>query len=249
MTRLIRHLAFLACVLALAGCAGSGGGLGIPQCAPDRGTVEAPTVNRGDTWSYGQIDDYTKIHRGVFVLETTGTTGDAIDTRTTMPGGQAVAEQYGRAWAWKSVSNRGWDWLSRLSYGSQTVGFSPPFNTIPFPLRAGQSWNDNVVAINPATQQRTAIQMNNTARCWERIKVPAGEFVALRIERRGFVQDVEWWKSQTTLTQVDWYLPEVNRVVMTWFDSTYFDYRQRPSSTLTRGDRLRWELIEYKPAK
>jgi len=243
-----RAVALLASLFVLAGCATSGIGLGIPDCAPDRGVVEAPVVKPGDLWSYGAIDDFTKIHRGVFLVEVKGATADSIDTQMTLPGQVTVAEQYDRNWGWKTVSTRNWDWLSRLAYGSQTVAFSPPFNTIPFPLRVGQSWNDNVVAINPASQERTAIQMNNTARCWEKVTVPAGTFTALRVERRGFVQDVQWWKSQTTLTQVDWYLPEMNRVVMTWFDSYYYDYRQRPPSQRTQGDRLRWQLLEYKPA-
>jgi hypothetical protein len=94
------------------------------------------------------------------------------------------------------------------------------------------------------------VQVSSTARCWEKIKVPAGgEFTALRIERSGYLQDVAWNRSQTTLRQVDWYLPAVNRVVMTWHDSYYYDYQQSPRNALIRGDRMRWELIEYKAAK
>lgn len=247
MTHFARLLTPLATLLTLVGCAGSGGGWGIPQCAPDRGAVEAPVVKPGDLWSYGQLDDYTKIHQGVFALEATGVTADSIEARLTLPGSAtSVAETYDRTWAWKTVSNRNWDWLSRLAYGSQTVAFSPPFDTMPFPLRVGQSWSDNVVAINPATGVRIPIQISSTARCWESITVPAGGFVALRIERMVYLQDLEWYKSQTTLRQVDWYLPEINRFVMTWHDSYYYDYRQGRRNQLTRGDRLRWELIEYK---
>ena len=47
---------------------------------------------------------------------------------------------------------------------------------------------------------------------------------------------------------VDWYLPAVNRVVMTWHDSSYYDYQQAPRNALIRGDRLRWSLIEHKAA-
>lgn len=245
MTPCVRLVLFLAALVALAGCAGSGGGWGIPQCAPDRGAVEAPVVSPGDTWSYGQLDDYTKIHQGVFRLEATGVTADAIEARLTLPAGAVVTETYGRDWAWKTVSNRNWDWLSRLAYGSPTVAFSPPFDTIPFPLRVGQSWEDRLHAVNPATGRRIAIQMSSEAHCWENITVPAGSFTALRIERMVYLQDLEWWKSQTTLRQVDWYLPEMNGFVMRWHDSYYYDYRQGRRNQLTRGDRLRWELLAY----
>jgi hypothetical protein len=36
---------------------------------------------------------------------------------------------------------------------------------------------------------------------------------------------------------------------MTWHDSYYYDYQQSPRNALIRGDRMRWELIEYKAAK
>jgi hypothetical protein len=246
----LRRLSWLiAAVLVLTACAGSGGGLGVPDCGSDRGAAEAPVVKPDDVWTYRQINDYTKIDQGVFQLQVTDSSPAGIQTRLTLPGGSTVAETYDRMWGWKTVSNRGWDWLSPLAYGSPTVEFSPPFDSTPFPLRVGQTWSNNVVAVDPSTGGRTAIQISSSARCWEKITVPAGAFVALRIERRSYVQDIQWWKSQTTLRQVDWYLPEVNRVVMTWHDTHYDDYRQRPESMQIRGDRLRWELLEYKPGK
>ena len=229
--------------LGLAGCAAPGGGLGFPQCAPDQGMVEAPQVRAGDAWAYRQIDDYTKMERGVFRLEAVGVDTEGIAARLTLPSGETVAEAYDSTWAWKTVSNRGWDWLARLAPGSGTVSFAPPFDPTPFPLRAGQSWSNRVAAIHPLTQARIPIEVRGTARCWERIRVPAGEFVALRIERVAYVQDVEWYRSQTTLRQVDWYLPELNRSVMTWHDSYHYDYRQRGPSALILGDRLRWEWV------
>jgi hypothetical protein len=246
----LRHLFFLTlCVLASA-CAGPAGGLGIPSCAPDQGAIEAPPqVRVGDVWVYRENDDYTGIDRGVFRLEVTGVTASEIQTRMTLPGGSIVAETYDAQWGWLSVSNRNWDWLSRLAYGSATVQFQPPFDSMPFPLQVGKSWSNQLVAINPATRAQIPIQVSSTARCWENITVPAGRFTALRIERTGYVQDVAWNKSQTTLRMVDWYLPAVNRVVMTWHDSYYYDYQQDPRNALIRGDRLRWQLLEYKAAR
>ncbi len=250
MPHVLRRLFLVAlCVLASA-CAGPGGGLGFPDCAPDQGTVQSPpAVHVGDVWTYRENDDYTNIDRGIFRLEVTGGSASGIETRLTRPDGSIVAEKYDPQWGWVAVSNRGWDWLSRLAYGSATVEFRPPFDSMPFPLHVGKSWRDNLVAINPTTRGQIPIQVSSTARCWEKITVPAGAFTALRIERTGYVQDVAWNKSQTTLRMVDWYLPAVNRVVMTWHDSYYYDYQQDPRNALIRGDRLRWQLLEYKAAK
>jgi hypothetical protein len=246
----LRPLSTLIAVCSLvSACAGAGGGLGFPSCAPDQGTVEAPpTVRAGDVWVYREKDDYTGIDRGVFRLEVTGVSATGIQTRLTLPGGNVVAGTYDPQWGWVAVSNRNWDWLSRLAYGSPTVEFRPAFDQMPFPLPVGKTWSESGVAINPATRAQIPIQVRSTARCWENITVPAGKFTALRIERTGFLQDVAWNRSQTTLQMVDWYLPAVNRVVMTWHDSSYYDYQQAPRNALIRGDRLRWELIEYKAA-
>lgn len=230
-------------LLALAGCAGPGGGLGFPRCAPDAGVAEAPQVRPGATWVFRQIDDYTKIERGEFRLETVSVDAQAITARLTLQSGETVAETYDATWAWKTVSNRGWDWLARLAPGSATVSFSPAFDATPFPLRAGQSWNHRVAAIDPVTGAQIPVEVRGAARCWEQIRVPAGEFLALRIERTAYLQDLAWYRSQTTLRQVDWYVPQANRSVMTWHDSYHYDYRQRGPSMLILGDRLRWEWV------
>jgi hypothetical protein len=223
--------------------------LGVPDCAPDQGVIEAPKLRAGDVWTYRQIDDYTGIDRGVFRLELTGVNASGIQARLTLPSGSVVAETYDPRWGWNAVSIRGWDWLSRLSSGSATVEFRPPFGSTPFPLQVGKRWSDSVVATDPMTRGHIPIQVSSTARCWEKIAVPAGTFTALRIERTAYVQDIAWNKSQTTLRMVDWYLPAVNRVVMTWHDTSYYDYQVWPHPGLVRGDRLRWELVDYKAAK
>lgn len=243
-------LVVLALSLSTSACVGPGAGLGFPACAPDQGTLQAPpAVRAGDVWTYRERDDYTGIDRGVFRLEVTNVTTGAIETRLTLPDGSVVAETYDPRWGWITVSNRRWDWLSRLAPGSPTVAFQPPFESTPFPLQAGRSWSDHLVAIDPATQTRTPIQVSSTARCWEKITVPAGSFDVLRIERTAYLQDLAWNKSQTTLRMVEWYVPSINRAVMTWHDSYYYDYQQSPRNALIRGDRLRWQLLEYKAAE
>lgn len=242
----IRLVGLLAASALISACASSGIGLGFPECVPDQRIAEAPKVKAGDTWTYRQTDDYTGIDQGTIRIEATGSDANEIQAQLTRSGGPVSREFYDAQWGWKSVSNRGWDWLSRLAYGSQTVEFRPAFGSMPFPLQIGNAWSDTVIAINPATRAQIPIQLSSNVRCWEKITVPAGTFTALRIERTAYIQDVAWNKSQTTLRMVDWYLPAVNRVVMTWHDSYFYDYQQSPRNALVRGDRLRWQLIEYR---
>ncbi len=113
----------------------------------------------------------------------------------------------------------------------------------------GKSWRDSGVAINPATGGQIAIQVSEQrALLGEASRCPRARSQRCASSAPAYVQDVAWNKSQTTLRMVDWYLPAVNRVVMTWHDSSYYDYQQAPRNALIRGDRLRWSLIEHKAA-
>lgn len=235
-----RSREWLTLVALLAGCATN------PNIAPDRGLVNAPTVEPGMAWTYQQIDDYTKLDRGQYRIEVEEV--DTAQIRAVNSGTFGTArETYDRNWGWIDVSTRGWDWLSRWNGRSQMVQFSAPFDSLPFPLSAGQSWTDALIATDPESGQQRPVRVISTARYWEKINVPAGEFVALRIERVVYPQDAEWYKSKTWLVQIDWYAPEVNRIVSYWHDSSFYDYRQRPPGAYILGDRFRWELIEYKP--
>jgi hypothetical protein len=211
--------------------------------------VAAPSVRPDDVWTYRQIDAYTGIDRGLFSVKVTAVGGDTLEARLTGPSSLATLETYTHQWGALRIGNRGWDWLSRLSIGSPTVAFAPAFDSTPFPLRVGQSWSESGLASDPVTGARVSFQITSNARCWENVNVPAGAFVALRIERTAYLQDVDWYKSQTTLRQVEWYAPEANRAVMTWHDSYYYDHRQDPRNSFIRGDRLRWELMDYGAAR
>ncbi len=122
MVRPADVLLLLVSVVALAGCAGPGGGLGFPQCAPDQGTVEAPQGPRRRR--AGPIARSTITRRSSAACSGSRqwpSTPEGIAARLTLPGGETVAETYDPTWAWKTVSNRGWDWLARLAPGSGTV--------------------------------------------------------------------------------------------------------------------------------
>lgn len=220
-----------------------------PQIVREHPPAVAPDVRPGMTWSYLQIDDYTKIPQGTFRLEATGVTASDIQATLTGPQGQTAAETYGRDWSWKDVSTRGWDWLSRWTGTSQMVRFEPPFDSMPFPVSAGQRWKEQPVAIDPDSGQRRPVTIYSRARYWEKVNVPAGEFVALRIERTLYPLDPEWWKSNTFINQTHWYAPEVNGYVMYLHQSYYYDKRQDARNAYILGDRLRWMLESYTAPK
>ena len=81
---------------------------------------------------------------------------------------------------------------------------------------------------------------------WETVKVPAGEFRALRVVRDSFLGDQRFYRTETTRKEVDWYAPSIGVVVRSVEDSVNEDLMsgggESGGTLVFQGDRLRWEL-------
>ena len=60
---------------------------------------------------------------------------------------------------------------------------------------------------------------------WERIKVPAGEFDALRVERRVFFDYLEYTvRGRSEILEYEWYAPSVKQAVRREASAMYLSY-------------------------
>lgn len=89
--------------------------------------------------------------------------------------------------------------------------FSPYSKIMSFPMSVGQEWkqNNSSTATNGSTS-KSDIATKVTA--WEKVKTPAGEFEAFKIEGKGWINGVSWQGALRT-TQVNWYAPAAGRIV------------------------------------
>jgi hypothetical protein len=80
---------------------------------------------------------------------------------------------------------------------------------------------------------------------WETVRVPAGEFRALRVERRMRLGDWDQFRGETWRAETEWFVPEVGAPVkLTVFE----EYPERRFSmwSFMPGERLTYELTGWK---
>jgi hypothetical protein len=112
------------------------------------------------------------------------------------------------------------------------------------------------------TGQRFPVRVNGTALGWERIRVPAGEFDALKIKRVVYFDYWETgWRGFSDITELEWYAPTVKQSVRRDFSAMYLTMVYGDAGTFglhrvgSRGDSsgmgwvpddwLIWELESY----
>jgi len=117
--------------------------------------------------------------------------------------------------------------------------FAPAFGRFAFPLEAGKEWSSEATAENPSAGRRWRYKIEGKALGWEKIKVKAGEFDALKIEVTAFYQGQEVGSQGGSgrSTETIWYAPAVKNFVK--LESQDTDWAGRTYN------RDLWELTTY----
>jgi hypothetical protein len=196
-------------------------------------TASAPTVAVGDSWTYQVRDGYTGIERGAerYHVEQLG-----AGNITVARGGTGVADT--------QLYDSQWNWLKRPATNMQSFAYSPAYPAFNFPLAPGKTWQTNLTATDPADGRSFPIQLRAKVAGWERVKVPAGEFDALKVER--FVILGYWLLGERGTSQIvetEWYAPAVKQSVRREARSRYWSVLGALESGLipVRGLRVRGE--------
>ena len=154
----------LACLL-LAACAYP------PPQPPPPGvaSVPAPVLKEGDFWEYAVRDAYTGVSRGLYRYTVAREDAQSITVEVTRDGERIDTHFYAA----------GWRGLEHPLRNLQRLRYQPPYPAYLFPLYPGQHWRVVVESTDPATGSTYNTHVHATVGGWRRIKVPAGEFVAV----------------------------------------------------------------------
>jgi hypothetical protein len=214
----------LACAaLLLAGCA-SNSAVQAPM-----ESVPAPALTAGEHWVYVQVNPYnrTRLRTVRYTLESRAQGFELVgrSDRATDP---VITETVTRPWE-----------VAAESEGAQRRTFDPPLATLRFPLAPGTSWKQVVRATDERGRVLRWVALTRAIR-WERVAVPAGEFVALRVEREINTGDLEAGWNSTQLSDVYWYVPDVQRWVR-WEHRS--ERRERALNPRIEKEWTRWELV------
>jgi hypothetical protein len=209
-----------------------------PQVAAPQASVEQPVVKVGERWTVNERDGYNGLLKTTLVREVTAVAPVRVASRA--PDGEE-----------SSVFSEPWNVVQATLPPHGEFTLSPPLIRFPFPLVPGKSWNQSVRTIHLASGKQTVWKLYGTVRGWEKVRVPAGEFVALKVVRDLYLGDHDWFRSETRRTEVDWYVPDINWIVKRASSEEYRDLRRSRDfffdDSLIRGDRTIWELLSYRP--
>jgi len=206
------HLLLLAALsAAVAACAP------IPAGTPlqSNASAAAPVVAVGDNWSYRVTDGFTGLVRGTQRHGVKEVGSDRIV--------MAVTREDGKDESW--VYDRGWNWLRHPAHGLQSFDYTSPYPAFAFPLAPGGTWFGRSTATDPETGMRFPLTVRGTVLGWERIRVPAGEFDALKVKRVVFFEYQEYSvRGRSEIVEYEWYAPAVKQAVRREGTAVFFSF-------------------------
>ncbi|OOG50695.1 hypothetical protein B0E49_18400 [Polaromonas sp. C04] len=162
--------------------------------------AEVPTIKVGDRWKYEQADRRTGVKDSKFDWRITAVTASQIEG----------TENEGTLLMTPDLS----------IMESSTSVVSGEVKTLSFPLEVGKKWAYKASFANKVTGSKGRWELKATVVAFEKVKVPAGEFDAFKVEYKGF------WNSDTThsngrLVLANWYAPATRSLVKTEYDDGY----------------------------
>lgn len=234
----IRRLAIGLAVAALAACAAP---MSATPPAGESATAAAPQVKVGDYWEYSVYDGWTKLPRGIY----------RYDVVRVDAGGVVVQLSNDGLLRDTLVYAPGWNGRELPLTNTQRFRYDPTYTAYDYPLEPGKQWRRVLRSTDVATGRTYNTHVYGKVLGWERIRVPAGDFDALKIERSVFAGNMEGTRTQEEIREIDWYVPSVRRAVRTSTDSQHFDNSRGGGDGAgeyplrVRGDFLIAELVGY----
>lgn len=209
-------------ILMLVGCAVPG-----PPYPP----VAAPQLKAGESWAYRQWSGYTGHPLGTVRYTVADVAPDVLAFDRTEDGDLR-----------RVTTGAGWTPLWRVLPNGKVIAYTPDVELIRFPLASGDAWTTQGTATALHTGEKLGVHAKVWVRGRESVTTSAGTFDAIKIERAIYLDDAEWWRSQTRINETDWYAPHARAVVKTVYTSVYIDQTRNRGGEWVYGDKVVGEL-------
>ena len=198
----------------------------------------------GDTYVYRVINAYNREvvgHQRQELDAATGTAGEVVAVTVDTPAlGVSRTEMYAPRGHWlrRALDNHG----VAVEYE-----FTTALPAVQPQLGPGQSWSARVPARVAGESRNRSVRVDGRVLAQERIRVAAGEFDTLKIQRIIYAGDADYFITETRIVEMDWYAPSIGRSVRTETQSGWRDTRsgcRRPENCERRGDWFIYELAQ-----
>jgi hypothetical protein len=222
---LARRTVLVAGTALAAGCA-------LPAPPASAPAAAAPVLRIGERWRYEKVNLYNGQRIALLSMQVVDIAPEVRVRVTDAEGRDGPEEVY--AGPWRVVQEPAYD---------QVQIFRDPMPLLPERLVPGANERRQTVYHLAGSERELYWSEWLDVEGWERVRVPAGEFDALRIVRRiGFVH-AEIWRQQSSRLDTLWYAPAVNRWVQrTWTGTYYWPGTRRAP---LREDNVAWRLIDH----
>ena len=200
----------------------------------------------GETYAYRVVNGYNKEVRGELRYRVDKVESERV-TVSVAPDKPDAGEAH------MEISTRDGNWL-RYPLDSQgrkvEYLFSAALPAYAFPLDAGKTWSTRVDATIQGVPGVRSVRVEGKVLGTERIRVPAGEFDTVKVQRTVYPGDAAGMKQETRISQLDWYAPALGRPVRSETRSQYVDLQFCSSSVCVHyGNWDLVELIDVRPGK
>jgi len=204
---------------------------------PAAAQTPAPSLNVGDTWSYRQTNLYNR--------EDIGTVSRAVEAAGAREIRLVSRSADGRILDQSSYNGPGMLASGTLSERA-TGALAPALELAPYPLKEGAKWTQKVMRDDALSHEKRETLIMGKVVGWETVKVPAGEYRALRIERRIDLGDYDAFRGPTLRWETEWYAPDVKGPVKLQVIEEYYEHRYSRMASPMPGVRTVYELVSYK---
>jgi hypothetical protein len=198
--------------------------------------VAAPALKAGDTWTYRGIDNYNRLPTGTWTREVTGTEASGI--RVAVRSADGSIDDLFRAPG---------ELASGVLNDRARGTMDPALQLMPFPLAEGKSWSQKVIRTDPVSNEKREMLVRGRVLGWETIKVPAGEFKAMKVERTMYLGDYDSFRGITQRTETEWYAPDIRGAAKVVVFEEFCERRYGCAmGSFMPGVRATYELTSYK---
>ena len=197
--------------------------------------VGPPDFATGDTWTYREINGFNNIERAMVVRQVASVSGGMTQIQQLTQDGRIIDQ---------TVLAGGVMRDGVLSDRAAGV-LDPGLDLRPFPLKEGQTWSQKVSRNDRVWHDRRPVRVDGKVLGWETVRVPAGEFKALKLERQMYLGDGDPFRQETLRTETEWYVPELKAAAKLHVREFYRSGAS-PLGRLQSGDWYTQELTSFK---
>jgi len=218
--------------------------------------ARSPAV--GQSWRYIKLDFYTRapIDDQIDRVAAIGGTIDIASSSEATKAGPAESG-WGTAWLRKYIPHRElptgplpseiqnpWGKVLVDPHWSQVQVYETPLPLWPTQLAPGWKFHLLTKYKTPSNEAGLPWDQTMTARNWEMISVPAGQFRALRFTNLINFRSTDFSRTAAQRQETVWFAPEVGRWVARESSGTYY-IDDSSVDTPYNEPGFRWELLEW----